>query len=43
MAKKGQKLKHYDLDFKLKVVKEKQLGASYTFLERKYGKPSQLG
>lgn len=41
MAKKGQTFKHYDLDFKLKVVKEKQAGASYTFLERKYDIPWQ--
>ncbi len=39
MAKKGQRFKKYDLDFKLKVVKEKQAGASYLCLEKKYGIP----
>jgi transposase len=39
MAKKGQTFKNYDLDFKLKVVKEKQAGMSYTALERKYSIP----
>ncbi len=39
MAKKGQRFKKYDLDFKLKVVKEKQAGASYQFLEKKYKIP----
>lgn len=39
MAKKGQTFKRYNLDFKLKVVKEKQTGASYAFLEKKYNIP----
>lgn len=39
MAKKGQTFKHYELDFKLKVVKEKQAGVSYKALERKYEIP----
>ncbi len=41
MAKKGQTFNKYDLDFKLKVVKEKQEGMSYTALERKYSIPWQ--
>lgn len=39
MAKKGQTFKHYDLDFKLKVIKEKQAGATYGYLSRKYNIP----
>ena len=39
MAKKGQTFKRYDLDFKLKVVKEKKQGASYEALSRKYNIP----
>lgn len=41
MASKGQKFRKYDLAFKLKVVKEKQKGVSYTALERKYDIPWQ--
>lgn len=40
MAKKGQTFKKYDLDFKLKVVKEKKQGASYEALSRKYNIPA---
>ena len=39
MAKKGQTFKKYDLDFKLKVIKEKQNGASYQELAEKYSIP----
>lgn len=41
MASKGQKFKKYDLAFKLKVIKEKQEGMSYTALERKHEIPWQ--
>lgn len=36
MAKKGQKFKKYELDYKLKIIKEKQAGASYNDLSKKY-------
>lgn len=39
MASKGQKFKKYDLDFKLKIIAEKQTGASYSELSRKYSIP----
>ncbi len=39
MAKKGQTFRKYDLDFKLKVIKEKQNGASYRELAEKYSIP----
>lgn len=39
MASKGQKFIKYDLDFKLKVITEKQTGASYTELSKKYAIP----
>lgn len=41
MASKGQTFKKYDLDFKLRVVQEKQEGASYQHLEKKYQIPWQ--
>ncbi|MBN3489931.1 helix-turn-helix domain-containing protein [Acholeplasma equirhinis] len=37
MAKKGQTFKKYDLDYKLKIIKEKQEGISYRELSKKYG------
>lgn len=36
MAKKGQKFNKYELDYKLKIIQEKQDGASYLELSRKY-------
>jgi transposase len=39
MANKGQTFKRYDLDFKLKVIHEKQAGASYQELSEKYAIP----
>lgn len=40
MAKKGQTFKKYDLDIKLKVIHEKQAGASYQELATKYSIPA---
>ncbi len=39
MALKGQTFKKYDLDYKLKVIGEKQAGASYAELSKKYSIP----
>jgi transposase-like protein len=39
MASKDQTFKKYALDFKLKIIAEKQAGASYTELSRKYSIP----
>jgi transposase-like protein len=39
MAKKGQKFKSYDLEFKNKVLKEYQEGVSSGYLSRKYDIP----
>ena len=39
MAKKGQKFKKYDLEFKNKVLKEYQEEASAGYLSKKYGIP----
>jgi len=39
MANKGQKFKKYDLDFKLKIIKEKRTGSSYSQLSNKYAIP----
>ena len=36
MARKGQKFNKYELDYKLKIIKEKQAGASYTELSEKH-------
>ena len=36
MARKGQKFKKYDLDFKLRIIKEKQTGASFSELSKTY-------
>lgn len=41
MAKKGQKFKKYELDYKLKIIKERQAGASYSELSRKYDVPEK--
>lgn len=39
MASKGQRFNKYDLDLKLKVIKEKQAGKSYRYLSEKYDIP----
>ena len=36
MAKKGQKFKKIDEELILKIVKEKKLGKSYSYLSKKY-------
>lgn len=40
MAKKGQKFRVYDLEFKNKVLKEYQEGASAGYLSQKYDIPT---
>jgi transposase len=39
MAKKGQTFRRYDLDFKLKVLEEKEKGSSFGELAEKYAIP----